>query len=248
MKITLSEKNYVPRFLIFCTVFALVFVSLLPIGRKTDTPSELPTAEESPQDGRPTVVIDAGHGGEDGGAVGINGVLEKDLNLYIAEQLFLLLRANGIPAQMTRREDVLLYDRTSDYQGQKKVQDLAARRKIAESCASPVFISIHMNSFPDSRIDGFQVYYSQNHPASEVLAQLIQETDRTLLLPDNQRKIKAGNQTVYLLERLECPAVLVECGFLSNPQECARLSDKSYQKKLAMTLYLSVVRYLETDF
>ena len=195
----------------------------------------------------PIVIIDAGHGGEDGGAIGANGVNEKDLNLQIAKNLNDMLQANGIQTVMTRTEDILLYDRGSDYQGQKKIQDLATRRSIAEKYPNAVFVSIHMNSFPQSQYCGLQVYYSPNHAASQRLATSIQDTVKQLLSPSNNRAIKPSGGNIYLLDRLQCPAVLVECGFLSNSEECALLSSEEYQQKMAFSICHALLAYLSNS-
>ena len=190
-----------------------------------------------------TVIIDAGHGGEDGGANGtVNGraVNEKDINLSVSLLLRDLLEANGINVVMTRTEDVLLYDRNTDYQGRKKVLDLAARLSIGQSIENAIFVSIHMNAFPQAQYKGLQVYYSPNHENSLSLAQNIQSRVAAQLQTDNKREVKRADSSIHLLEHLKCPAVLVECGFLSNPQECARLADRDYQKKLAFLLFCSI--------
>ncbi len=232
------------RYLFFTLCFVLALILFIWIGfRLVPTPSSSEASQPSDTQ-LPVVILDAGHGGEDGGAVGANGIYEKDLNLSIAKRLEELLRVNGIPVVMTRSEDILLYDPESDYHGQKKVQDLATRRKIAESYDHAVFLSIHMNAFPDPKYSGLQVYYSENDPSSRSLAENIQALSTSLLLPDNHRKIKSGKGSLYLLDRLSCPAVLVECGFLSNGEECERLSAEEYQKELAMTLCLSLLDYL----
>ena len=192
-------------------------------------------------------MIDPGHGGEDAGAIGNGKIYEKDLNLSIAEILCELLHANGIPTVMTRTEDILLYDPTSDHQGKKKIQDLATRRRIAESYGDAVFISIHMNAFPDPRYGGLQVYYSGNHPGSKLLASKIQSTAKKLLMPKNHRAVKEGDESIYLLDRLECPSVLIECGFLSNTEDLSNLSDPSYQKKMAIALFLAITEYFEKE-
>ncbi len=242
MKIQICDsRKYLFRYLIFVLafLFALVFLSLLRLSLvRKETPTEsTPTPA-------PIVVIDAGHGGEDCGAVGRNGVLEKDLNLQIAQKLERLLLANGIQTVMTRSEDVLLYDKNSDYHGQKKVQDLATRKSIAEQYENTVFISIHMNSFPQSQYDGLQVYYSPHHTASQQLARDIQTLTQKTLQPSNHRTVKSAGENIYLLNQLTCPAVLVECGFLSNREECERLIDERYQQQLALVIALSVLQNL----
>ncbi len=194
-------------------------------------------------------VIDAGHGGEDGGAVGyVNGIPqpEKDINLKIAQALAQALEDAGATVVMTRTEDTLLYDRNSDYEGRKKALDMAARLAVVEAAQATgdtvLFISIHQNTFPQARYRGLQVYYSANHDESAALAGIIQETAREQLAPDNDRKTKVGD-AIYLLKQLQCPAVLVECGFLSNPEECAALATEEYQNRVAYAVFCALREY-----
>ena len=207
---------------------------------RTSFPSLISTGTEADATPLPTVVIDAGHGGEDGGAVSKTGVVEKDLNLSIAMQLCQLLTANGINVVMTRTDDRLLYDRTIDYKGRKKSLDLAARLQIAEKIENCVFVSIHMNAFPQSKATGLQVWYSANNERSKLLAEEIRSTVVERLQPDNYRAIKKSTSSIYLLHHLSIPAVLVECGFLSNPEEAELLASKDYQAQLAFTLFFAV--------
>ena len=192
-----------------------------------------------------TVVLDAGHGGEDGGAVSASGVFEKDVNLAITLALRDLLAANGVSVVLTRSEDILLYDRTVDYHGRKKALDLAARRKIAEETPNCVFVSIHMNAFPQTQYSGLQVWYSPNSAASLTLAQTVQGLVAEKMQPENDRKVKPATSSIYLLHHLQCPAILVECGFLSNPHEAELLATKEYQNQLAYLLFLSITQGLE---
>ncbi len=246
MSVTLSDRKYLPCFFLFSLILTLFFLLFLLLGSRLSFDGQTaPSAAES--SALPVVVIDAGHGGEDGGAVGQGEIYEKDVNLAIAEMLCEMLRVNGIPTVMTRTEDILLYDPASDHQGKKKIQDLATRRQIAESYENAVFVSIHMNAFPDSRYGGLQVYYSPNDEGSESLAKEIQLLTKELLLPENNRAVKQADRSIYLLDRLECPAVLVECGFLSNPEDLANLSDPLYQRKMAFSLCLAISEYLEKE-
>ena len=187
-----------------------------------------------------TVVLDAGHGGEDGGAKSASGVLEKDINLAIALRLRDLLEANGISVVLTRSTDVLLYDRNVDYHGRKKALDLAARRKIAEETQNCIFVSIHMNAFPQTQYHGLQVWYSPNHTDSVILAKTVQELAQSQLQPENDRRVKSATSSIYLLHHLTVPAILVECGFLSNPQEAEKLATSEYQDQLAFLLFLAL--------
>lgn len=188
-----------------------------------------------------TVILDAGHGGEDGGAVSAAGDFEKDLNLSICKQMEVMLKSNGIKTVMTRTEDVLLYDKNADYHGRKKALDLLARRKIGEKYPEGVFVSIHMNAYPLSKYHGLQVWYSPNHSASFDLATGIQSTVASRLQPGNERQVKAAGSNIYLLHHLNTPALLVECGFLSNPEEAERLKNADYQKQLAFLITLSLL-------
>ncbi len=189
-----------------------------------------------------TVVLDAGHGGEDGGAVSSSGIFEKDINLAIALSLKELLTANGVSVVMTRTEDILLYDRTVDFHGRKKALDLAARRKIGEETENAIFVSIHMNAYPKPQYSGLQVWYSKHSPHSQTLAQTIQDMTAQQLQPENDRRVKPATSSIYLLHRLECPAVLVECGFLSNPEEARLLATEEYRDRLAFLLFLSITQ------
>ena len=171
----------------------------------------------------PVVILDAGHGGEDGGTSGNGGtVVEKDLNLTITKLIEERLTEKGISVICTRSEDILLYDKNEDYKGRKKMLDLAARLNVAKQNPNSVFVSIHMNAFPKSQYSGLQVYYSPNDPRSAQLANAIQSNTKLQLQSTNNRASKKAGSNIYLLDRIESPAVLIECGFLSNPEECAK--------------------------
>jgi len=190
-----------------------------------------------------TVVIDAGHGGEDGGTQSAAGLFEKDANLAVATALRELLEANGIPTVMTRTEDKLLYDRGVDFKGRKKVLDLAARRLIAEETEDCLFISIHMNAFPQTQYHGIQVWYGTGSPLSQEVAGSVQALCASWQA-GNHRKIKAAGSNIYLLDKLECPAILVECGFLSNPDEAAQLADEAYRYDVAFSIFAAIAAYI----
>lgn len=199
----------------------------------------------------PLVVLDPGHGGEDGGCSSDSGAMEKDLNLLVASNVADILGAAGCPAVLTRSEDTLLYDMygdLSDYTGKKKVFDLRNRLRFFEESGAGMLVSIHMNKFPDKKYSGLQVYYSKGSGESVSLADRIQNYTKTYLQPDNDRLTKAATSKIYLLSRSEKPAVLVECGFLSNDDECARLSDGTYRKKLSLCIAAAIIDQLnKTD-
>ncbi len=194
-----------------------------------------------------TVIIDAGHGGEDGGASSKSGLVEKNINLDISQQLRDLLISNNIKVIMTREDDRLLYDRNVDYQGRKKKLDLAARLEVMKKTENAIFISIHMNAFTDPKYSGLQVWYSQNEVNSRILADKIQSNNRKTLQPENTRKIKAATSSIFLLNEATCPAVLVECGFLSNQEEAAKFEGAEYRKELAYMLFCSINEFLSNE-
>ena len=244
------------KFILFVLIFALTTIMietvfghfLATFGQRDNTVSVNGESDSS----LPSriVILDAGHGGEDGGASSKSGIREKDLNLSVSLLLADYLRASGTEVVLTRDSDRLLYDPNDDYEGRKKVLDLKARLEIAEEVAAEhpgievLFVSIHMNSYPSDHVSGLQVWYSPNaSEASSSLAKKIQETTQALLQPDNHRKVKEAGSNIYLLDRLEIPSVLVECGFLSNEHEALLLSDASYQKKLAFTLFTAIMNY-----
>jgi N-acetylmuramoyl-L-alanine amidase len=191
-----------------------------------------------------TVVIDAGHGGRDGGAVAEDGTLEKHLNLEVAMKLKALLESADIRVVMTRETDIELASPDSPH---KKADDLKARVQLAQKYQNAIFVSIHMNRFPVEKYRGLQVYYSENHENSILLAQTVQSVAEEALRNTNGRKVKPAGDSIYVMANLEIPAVLVECGFLSNLEETALLKTENYQKKLAVCLFASLIRYFSEN-
>ena len=196
--------------------------------------------------GEITIVIDAGHGGEDGGCEG-NGLVEKNLNLDIALKLAELLRRAGVNVVLTRDTDILLYDINSDYKGQKKAQDVRKRLEIASSQENPVLVSIHMNYFAQTKYSGLQVWYSSYDARSRHLAGLVQSGMKSTLQPNNKRAIKEATSSIFLLHNATFPAVLVECGFLSNPEEARMLSDADYRQKIAKVIFDAIMTYISQN-
>ena len=231
-----------PLFFLFFTVLLCGIAALFWwFSARSAAPTDAP-AENSSSTLR-CVVIDAGHGGEDCGALSTEGLLEKDVNLAVAFALRDLLEANGIPVVMTRTEDVLLYDRGADYQGRKKVLDLAARLAIADETEDSLLLSIHMNAFPQTQYSGIQVWHGTHDERSREIAQSVQTAALTLQ-PDNNRQIKAAGSNIFLLDNLDSPAILVECGFLSNPEEASKLGDAAYQKQLAFMIFGAISEHI----
>ena len=177
-----------------------------------------------------TVILDAGHGGEDGGAVA-NGITEKDINLSISNKLDEVLRLNGFRVILTRNTDKMI-NTEGDTLRARKLSDMKNRLNLFNSSENNVVISIHQNKFPVEKYQGAQVFYSINNPNSRKLALSLRENIRTLIQPYNEREIKPAGREIYLLDNAETPAVIIECGFLSNPKEAEKLSNSDYQDKL----------------
>ena len=193
------------------------------------------------------MVLDAGHGGEDGGAVGLNGVLEKDINLSVTLLVGELLKQEGSAVVYTRTEDRLLYTEEQNIKGKRKMYDLRNRLDIAEKTDGALLVSIHMNKFPSAECRGLQVYYSPNSAESSSYAALVQSYSKTFLDSTNHRETKKADSSIYLLHRIEMPAILVECGFLSNPEECALLNTAAYRQKTAAVLTAALTECLEAS-
>lgn len=245
----LSSRKYTIAYVIFAVIFSIALLALIIFSAKLEGAgaSDTLTTDSSDTGRYPTVIIDAGHGGEDGGTIGKNGVYEKDLNLMIAKDLYQMLTANGVDVIMTRDTDIMLYDRNVDYKGRKKMLDLLARLKIGEKYENCVFVSIHMNAFPQEKYRGLQVYYSPNTENSSLLAEKIQASVCEYIQRDNTRKIKRANESIFILDRIQKPAVLIECGFLSNPEECSLLSTEKYRQKLTLAIFYGILEYFYED-
>ena len=190
------------------------------------------------------IIIDAGHGGEDPGAIGTSGVYEKDLNLEIAFTLGKILSERGFAVLYTRTKDKLLYTEAENIRGIRKISDLKNRCKIAAEYPQAIFVSIHMNSYGSPAFSGLHVYYSPEDENSKLLANKIQYSVKENLQNTNNRKIKPGKD-IYVLENVENTAVLIECGFLTNAEECEKLSQKEYQKQLCLAIVCGIIEYKE---
>ena len=186
------------------------------------------------------VIIDAGHGGNDPGKIGVDGTQEKDLNLLMAQKLKTLLEQQDLKVLMTRESDAGLYDANAS---NKKVQDMKRRCEIINEEQPACVISIHQNSYHEEAIHGAQVFYYGTSSESERLAELIQEELVSFVEPENHRLAKA-NDTYYLLKKTQVPIVIVECGFLSNWEESKKLQDENYQDKLVWAISMGTQRYL----
>ena len=191
----------------------------------------------------PTIVIDAGHGGIDGGAVAKDGTKEKDLNLSLAFVLSDMLKSSGFDVILTRENDEILT--LENATGTRKMQDLNKRLSIVNETDDCILVSLHMNKFTQEKYSGVQVFYSPNNGSSLALADLIQKNVKTYIQNNNERTTKKAGSNIYLLDKTNAVAVLVECGFLSNPNECELLKNEGYQRQLASVICMSVVEFFD---
>lgn len=189
------------------------------------------------------VLFNSPHGGEDGGAVGADGTNEKDINLEIALKLNEILTVMGYNTRMVRTTDVSIHNQGADTIRERKATDIRNRTAIMEEYENCLYISIHQNKYEDSRIWGAQTFYSPNDEASKCLAQFIQTSIATELQPDNKRLIKESGTSIYVLYNATKPAVMVECGFVSNHNELSQLKTEEYQAKIAYSIMSGIINY-----
>ena len=190
------------------------------------------------------IVIDPGHGGEDGGATGVAGTRESDLNLAVSLRLQALLRLFGHEPVMVRTTDTAVYSAGAGTISENKVSDIHNRVKLVNDTPGALLVSIHQNFFTQGQYSGAQVFYADDAYSRE-LAQQLQAQLRASLDPGNRREAKGAAGTVYLMNHIQTPGILVECGFLSNAVEEARLNTPAYQTRLAMTMAAVLLQNLE---
>ncbi len=189
------------------------------------------------------VMLDAGHGGDDPGKIGINKALEKDINLQITLLVKQYLEQADVEVLLTREDEHGLYDADAS---NKKVQDMKRRiEKIDQACPD-VTVSIHQNSYPEEAISGAQVFYYTGSKSGQELADKIQHSLVEKVEPENKRVIKA-NDSYFLLKKTKVPIVIVECGFLSNPAEADKLCTEAYQERVAWAIHLGILQYLNEN-
>ncbi len=202
------------------------------------TQAELPAKEP-----KPALVIDAGHGGADGGCVSVNGAVEKDINLNILKDLRDTMTLMGYDVTCTREDDRSIHDRGVEGLKDQKLSDMKNRLEIFGKYKDAVAVSIHQNQFTDPKYSGAQMFYSKNNPEGEALAKVMQTQFKNILQPENERAAKAVGDELYLLDNTENPAVMIECGFLSNPEEAAKLETEDYQQRVAFTIMTGIKEY-----
>ena len=193
------------------------------------------------------IIVDAGHGGIDGGTQSAAGVLEKDINLAIADKVGAMLSLIGYEVVFTRQSDNIPYGNECVTVRQKKVWDTHNRMAVIEKFPDGIFLSIHQNYFEQSRYSGAQVFYSLNNPESRLIAENIQASIAGSLQKDNDRQIKKVGTEIYLLYKAQIPAVMVECGFLSNEKEAELLNDSEYQNEMALSIVKGLIQYFNNQ-
>ena len=224
-------------------LLALMLVSVCFIVRGGARMASSGQIRIKPEQERPCVVIDAGHGGADPGKVSVDGSLEKDINLVIAQKLQKFLQMQDVDAVLTRESDDGLYDADAS---NKKVQDMKNRVELIEQRQPALTVSIHQKSYHEEYVHGAQVFYYANSDKSKELAERIQQVMAFELDRENARQAKA-NDSYYLLKKTSTPIVIVECGFLSNYEEAQKLSSDLYQEKVAWAIHLAVMQYLNEE-
>lgn len=228
------------KYPVVCIAAGFVLLGSLYVSRVMQE-GVLFTAGRSVTEG-PVVVIDAGHGGDDPGKVGVNQALEKDINLSIAKKVQSLLLQNGVAAVLTREEDMDLAESGAK---NRKAQDMKARVALLREKQPLLGVSIHQNSYPSEECKGAQVFYYRSSEEGKQLAGILQRQLAAELADGNKRQEKA-NGDYYLLKNSPCTFAIVECGFLSNSQEAELLITEEYQEKVAFAIHLGILEYINT--
>lgn len=231
----MGKKKYTA--LLLCAVTVCAAASVRMTSGKREVSAHV-IAEECQ-----TIILDAGHGGFDGGAVADDGTVEKDINLAIATVLADFLRTGGYEVIMTRDSDISTDTEDSSKISSRKKSDMRNRLELIKKYPDSVFVSIHLNKFTTSAASGSQVFYGPKCEESKPLGEYIQSSIIRLLQPQNKRVNKQATSSTYLLYNAPVPAVLVECGFLSNTAELERLKDENYQKKMAFCIFCGIEDY-----
>lgn len=220
-----------------CALFTLYGASR--VAEKSEK-GALPVSLSGEGDELPVIVLDAGHGGIDGGCTSAEGVPEKGINLDILLRLRDILEVNGYEVRVTRDSDRSIHDEGVEGIAAQKSSDMDNRLAMFNESGNAVCVSVHQNQFTDPKYKGAQMFYSGSNSTSEVLARALQSRFRELLQPDNDREIKLCGKELYLCYYSDNPTVMAECGFMSNPDEAALLNTEEYRGKVAFTLFAGI--------
>ena len=231
----ITRKKIYFSILIILIFSASVFYSLLIEDNDVISTVSLPVTNK-------TIVLDAGHGTPDEGAEGVNGTTEASINLIIVRKVQSLLEQSGCNVILTRSDEKGIYDLDSKTLRQKKVSDIKNRVKIGNESSADAFISIHLNKIPQSQYYGWQAFFKANNEESEALAKSLQEELNASIQKENKREaLKITGK--YIIDHVEIPIAIIECGFLSNPEEEQLLQQNEYQDRLAWGIYNGIMDY-----
>lgn len=220
-----------------CALFTLYGASR--VAEKSEK-GALPVSLSGEGEELPVIVLDAGHGGIDGGCTSAEGVPEKGINLDILLRLRDILEVNGYEVRVTRDSDRSIHDEGVEGIAAQKSSDMDNRLAMFNESGNAVCVSVHQNQFTDPKYKGAQMFYSGSNSTSEVLARALQSRFRELLQPDNDREIKLCGKELFLCYYSDNPTVMAECGFMSNPDEAALLNTEEYRGKVAFTLFAGI--------
>lgn len=227
---------------VFIAIFAFTF-QIASEKENTNVQNVIPTTA-TPVSGK-TIIIDAGHGVPDEGAQSSSGTTEAETNLRIALKLQNLLETNGCNVILTRSDENAIYDLDKTTLREKKISDIRNRVKIGNESSADIFVSIHLNKIPQQQYWGWQCFYKNGDEKSTNLAKLIQSNLNTAIQKENKR-VAMKLDTVYIMKHVEIPISIVECGFLSNPEEEKQLLADDYQNKLAWGIYSGIIDYFQS--
>lgn len=247
MIVVLRKSNIVFITMILALSLVLYGINAAIVTGKTDNSLEENVAAVPADFGKGKIVIlDPGHGGEDPGAVSDKlGIKEKEVNLYIAGEVKKMLEASGYKVIMTRTEDFLEYDETAKSNTAKRRQDLIRRKGIMDSQGADIVVSIHLNKFTDSKYKGAQVFFPKNSKSSQKLAISLQASLIENVDKENTREALVKKEEIIILKNLKTTTAIVECGFLSNVDEEAKLGEKAYRDKLAKAIKIGIDGYFK---
>ena len=235
----ITFRKWTAIYIVCLTVLVFTFAAIMRLGETVPTSSNIPVTHSLP-----ILIIDPGHGGEDGGAVGIDGTVESQVNLEISQRAAEIAALIGWPVRMTRTEDVSIYDANAETLRQKKISDMKNRVSFCDEIENGVLISIHQNSLPQARTArGAQVFY-YNEQQCLGLAQQVQCQLNRYFNTGREKQAKNIGSNSYLMKNASCPAILIECGFLSNQEECKLLQTKEYQNQIALVIIHSAYNAL----
>lgn len=232
------------RFIILCVCLILIIIVIVIFGIGLVFNNVKAAFNEAHKNDF-TIVLDCGHGGPDGGAVGADGTAEKDINLSLGIKLREILSVNGYNVVMTRNDDNFICDDHNASLREQNVSDLHNRLKIAEKYPNSIFLSLHMNKFSDAKYRGSQAFYGPKNAGSKGFAESLSDAVKMYIQPDNKRLCKEMDSSVYIIYNATHPAVLLECGFMSNEAELNNFKDKKYQSKYVYAVFCGIQNYLK---